>query len=326
MMMKENLNLFFMFCGQGSQYAGMGSGLLEADERYLSYLERCSEYLGEDLKSIVFDKNGKGSMLQDTRYSQLAIYSLSTAIGDYLKNELSLGTSDVNAVIGHSLGDYSALEFCGFYDFKKGLDIVNMRSELMSRANRKSQGMMAAVLGVGIGRLSSLLEKSGRQVYIANHNDNGQIVISGLKKEIIDTIGFLKDNDVRKIIPLKVNIASHCPLMREVSDKLYEYVENKVVFNDPLLDFYSSTELKFIGKDDVAQCLRNQLTNPIRWVESIERIIKDDSIFIEVGPGKVLSKILKSLIRHLKVENIKIFDTDSMDNIQNAIDHIKEVK
>lgn len=322
----KDFKLFLMFCGQGSQYIGMGKDFFANNKGYTAYLDECSHIIGEDISDIIYDRNEKGGLLKDTKYSQLAIYCLSSAIGDYIKTNLDLATTDVYAVLGHSLGDYSALSFCRSFDYKDGIKLVEKRGAMMSEENKSSQGMMAAVLGIEKDRLSLLLEKSGRPVYIANHNDYRQIVISGLKKDILYVIDFLKDNKVRKVIPLKVNIASHCPLMKDVSDGLYRYIEGSMDFNEPCFSFYSSTELKFLKKEDIALCLKDQLINPIRWVDSIQNLIGQRSIFVEIGPGNVLSRIVSSISKKIGLEDIKIFDTDNQDNIDNALEYIKEVK
>jgi len=185
--------------------------------------------------------------------------------------------------------------------------------------------MMAAVVGLDISRLTDMINESGKKVYIANHNDHKQIVISGIKDDVIQLISFLKEKGIRRVIPLKVNIASHCPLMEEVSERLYEYIDKNIDFKDSETAFYSSTELKFLDKEDIPICLKKQLTSPIRWVDSIENLADEKSMFIEIGPGNILSKIVKNIVKKADYKDIEVLNTDSYEQIEHVINYIKEV-
>jgi [acyl-carrier-protein] S-malonyltransferase len=317
---KNKRKTVLMFPGQGSQYAGMGMEYLDLLNKTNNYFEAASELLKEDLIEIISGGNERSQKLENTFYSQVSIFTLSAAISDYLSKEKYIDGACVFAVAGHSLGDYAALYTSGFFDFKKGLDIVACRGQLMSEANDKMDGMMAAVLGTDYQTLKNLLDHYRTEfkgdVYPANYNDYSQIVISGKRKDMEKAIEFLKEKGVRKILPLKVKIASHTPLMKEVSEKLGEYLSN-ITFNEPGIDFYSSTSMIYTKKEEVRSVMEQQLLIPINWVGSIEYFLSNEvNTFIEIGPGKVLSGLVKR-IADKNSKDVLIFNTDKLADLNN---------
>ncbi len=166
------------FPGQGSQFEKMGQQFLRFNSKYSDYFDKASEVLKRDLPGIINGED-KNNNLNDTRFSQVAIFCLSSALFDYLTGELSLGKKYIDTILGHSLGEYSALYGCGAYTFEKGLALVKYRGEIMSEADKTARGMMAAVLGTGAELIEDVLQKYKDKVFIANYNDHTQIVISG---------------------------------------------------------------------------------------------------------------------------------------------------
>ncbi len=305
-----------MFPGQGSQQQNMGIGFLEKNQEYFSYFELCSSLLGVDIIDII--KN-KPHLLNQTGYSQPAIFSLSCAIFDYMDKEVCL-SEKAGTSIGHSLGDYSALYGCGAFSFDKGLDVVIERARLMAEENKRSQGMMAAVLGIGPEKINQLIQILKLDVYIANYNHHTQTVISGESKYIKEAIRLFKENGIKKIIPLKVGVASHCPLMSKISTKLRDYMYRELdilPFNFP---FYSSTENSFITEEEVRKNLEGQLVKPIRWLDSVIRLLEDGfDTFIEVGPNNVLCKLVKTIAGQAGF-------MISLYNLENAEELFKKIK
>lgn len=195
----------------------------------------------------------------------------------------------------------------------------------MSEANEKMDGMMAAVLGTEYRTLESLLldykNKFNEEVYLANYNDYSQIVISGRRSNMGKAIEFLKENGVRKVIPLKVKIASHTPLMQDVSEKLGKHFTN-IVLNDPQINFYSSTSLIYAKKEEIKSVMQEQLVIPINWVGSIEYFLNHEvNTFIEIGPGRVLSGLVKR-IADKDSKNVLIFNTDKLSDLNNLIENL----
>jgi len=356
--------VILMFPGQGSQFIGMGSEFLNAKKDYTKYFDIAGDAFGDNLLNVINNKDGRGELLDKTQYSQIAIYSLSCALNDYLFNQTCFEKSSVKAVVGHSLGDYSALYSSGAFDFRQGAELVAYRGKLMAdfakstlpsgqtdtenpnnitSVNDNISGiilptdteinsappentggppnkmMMAAVIGSDFETIESVLKDFNRKVFIANYNDYSQIVISGMAEEVLKAGEEIKSKGAKRFIPLKVSIASHCPLMKEVSLSLGKYISGKFKeFPDLNFKFFSSTELSFIDKNRIKEALVSQLINPVRWVNAIEEILTDDvAALIEVGPGKVLSGLVKRIAAKLGREDIMIFNMDSLNEISN---------
>lgn len=323
----KNENKFVLvFPGQGSQHELMGSDFLNAHNKYLKYFEISSEIIGRDLLGIINNKDGSATgLLDQTQFCQIAIYSLSCALNDYLIDSLNFSKSNIGAVIGHSLGDYGALYSSGAFDYRQGALIVAYRGKMMGSIGREleertgKEMMMAAVLGAEISSVENVLVKYKDSVFLANYNDYSQVVISGIKEDIIKAGEDLKSAGAKRVIELKVNIASHCPLMREASIKLAEYFEaNSIVFGKSEIDFFSSTEVAYVKENEVKGALARQLINPVQWVESIENLLNSGfRRFIEVGPGKVLSGLIKRIASKLGYEGVIILNTDSLYDLEN---------
>lgn len=312
-----------MFPGQGSQSENMGQRFLRFNNRYIKYFEDAGKIAGSDILNIIKGKD-PGNSLADTKYAQIAIFCLSCAVFDYLKDDLGMDMDSVETMMGHSLGEYSALYAAGVYDFKDGAGLVAYRGTIMSEADKSAKGMMAAVLGTEAGPISEVLEGFKDRVFIANYNDYTQIVISGYEEDVKKAIAALKDKGIKKVIPLKVNIASHCPIMKDVSERLGKYMDEKIYPADPVLPFLSTTEVKYVGSDGVKDTLTGQLVNPIKWVESVESCLERGiNTFIEIGPGKVLSGLVMRIARKNKRE-VNVMNTGSLEDIEDLINKLQE--
>jgi len=324
---KENSNnlkgIAFIFPGQGSQYINMGKEFLDVNSKYKEYFEISSKIVDRDIIKIINGED-KSSSLEDTRFSQISIYSLSCALNDYITGDLPVSKKYIKMVAGHSLGEYSALYSSGAYNYEQGARLVGFRGKIMSKADKSAKGMMAAVLGADIGIIADTLSNYKDKVFIANHNDYAQVVISGYENDVKRAILDLNKNGAKKIIPLKVNIASHCPLMKEVSDSLEKFIEENINFEDMELPFFSATEVAYKDKDDIKKTLTGQLINPIRWVDSIEYLLNQNiKIFIEIGPGKVLSGLIGRIARK-NSKDVIILNTNKMEDIKKLIDTLKK--
>ena len=312
-----------IFPGQGSQFEKMGQQFLRFNSKYLNYFEKAAEVLKKDLLGIVNGED-KDNSLNDTRFSQVAIFCLSSVLLDYLIGELSLGKKYIDTIMGHSLGEYSALYGCGAYTFEKGLDLVTYRGELMSAADKNTKGMMVAVLGAELDLIEDILQDYKDKVFIANHNDYTQIVISGYEDEVVKAMSDLKEKGIKKVIPLKVNIASHCPLMSTVSESLGGFIEASINFSGPKIPFLSTTEVSYRDGKDIKETLKGQLINPIKWVDSIGFLLERGvDTFIEIGPGKVLSGLTARIARKHK-KDVTVLNTSDLGDIENTISKLQE--
>ncbi len=312
-----------MFPGQGSQYISMGKEFLDANDSYRKYFDVSSEVVGEDILKVIEDGD-EGNSLEDTLFSQISIYSLSCALNDYLVNDLSISRKYIHTVLGHSLGEYSALYSSGAYSFRQGAKLVGYRGAIMSETNRSTRGMMAAVLGTDISIIEDVLGTFTGRVFIANYNDYSQIVISGYESAVMEVVEELKSRGAKKVIPLRVHIASHSPLMEQVSDKLGEFIEENIEFADMKLPFFSTTEVSYRNKDDIKKILTGQLTSPIRWVDSVEYLLGSGiGIFIEVGPETVLSRLVSRIAKRSE-RDVIVLNTDQVEDIENLKNALKK--
>jgi [acyl-carrier-protein] S-malonyltransferase len=334
-------NIAFMFPGQGSQYINMGMDFLNGNKKYFDYLDISSNFLGKNLKKTINNENDMGILLDDTRFAQITIFSISCALNDFLLNDCKINSVKIKTVIGHSLGDYSALYCCNAFNYSRGAEFVTFRGNLMGsytqagsniQANtmdsKNKKMTMAAVLGSDFKTISDVLEDYRGRVFIANYNDYSQIVISGYSDDVLQASENIKVRGAKRVIPLKVSIASHCPLMKDASIRLNDYItenfNNTNGFNNLRFNFFSSTEVKEIGKNEIKKVLVNQLFTPVNWVESIERLLSNNiNIFIEIGPGKVLAGLIKRIVSAKVItqseQGISIFNTDTLDDIESLL-------
>jgi [acyl-carrier-protein] S-malonyltransferase len=301
----------------------MGGEFLDTFSNYEEYFEISGEIIGMDLPKII-NGTGDNNLLDDTRYSQISIYTLSCAINDYIMNDLSINRAYIDTIMGHSLGDYSALYSSGVYDFKKGAELVWYRGVVMSEINKTTRGMMAAVIGTDVHLIEEVLCRFKDRVFIANYNNYRQIVISGYEEAVKEAIEELKLKGSGKIIPLNTGTASHCPLMSGASTEIERFIDKNIEFKDMDLPFFSTTEVSYIKKEEIKNTLTGQLINPVRWVDSIEYMLrKGASIFIEAGPGKVLSGLVGRIARENNRE-VTVLNTDKMGDIESLKKILKE--
>lgn len=274
----------FVFPGQGSQFVGMGKGLAE------KYLDQANEILGFDLKKIVLE--GPEEELKRTEIQQPAIFTISVAALDRLATRDS---RPATVVAGHSLGEYSALYAAGSISFEDGVKIVHLRGKFMQEAVPTGEGAMAALLGGEREAIIQICAEVGN-VWPANFNCPGQIVISG-KKEAVETAGEkLKAAGVKKIIPLAVSAPFHCPLMQPAADKLKAELD-KIEIKDAKIPVIANvTASPVTGGEEIRNLLVKQVTSPVLWEDSVRKMIADGvTRFIEVGPGKVLCGLIKKI-------------------------------
>jgi len=285
----------FVFPGQGSQSVGMGKDLAEKQ------LDRANAVLGFDLKKIVLE--GPEEELKKTAIQQPAIFAVSAAMFDRLSSLVPRPSS----LAGHSLGEYSALYAAGVISFEDGVKTVNLRGQFMQEAVPAGQGAMAALLGGDRAAITSICKEVGN-VWPANFNSPGQVVISGTKEGIDKAAEKLKAAGVKKIIPLAVSAPFHCPLMQPAADKLAVQLE-KITFKDASVPVYANVTAKPVTSGtEIKQLLVKQVTGSVLWEDSIIKMIADGTTsFVEVGPGKVLAGLIKKINAGVEVKSYDEF-------------------
>ena len=275
----------FIFSGQGSHRPGMSLNLYNTFQLAKDRIELSNKILGYDISEIMF--SAEENVLRQTQYAQPAIFIHSTIIFDLIKDQ-----KECVAVAGHSLGEFSALYANNFFDFETGLQIVDVRAKAMHECELNNPGKMSAVIGASIDKIQTICDSVDCQ--IANINSDSQIVISGseesidLASESLKTIG-------AKVIPLSVSGAFHSKLMSEAKNKLTDII-NISRFNEvssPIVSNFNARPNRSI--EEIKHALIEQIDNPVQWSKSIKSLSELSNEFVEIGPKKVLSNIIKKI-------------------------------
>ena len=306
--------LAFIFPGQGSQEVGMGKDLIEnykeADELF-DEAKLALKDEGIDLKKLCIE--GPEEELTKTINSQPAVLTLSIILYKLLqKNNIN-----PDIVAGHSLGEYSALVAASSIEFKEAVRLVRKRGQYMQTATPLGTGSMVAIISYKKENIEELIKKVFKfgTIEIANYNSPYQIVVSG-KREVIDQLLILGEGEEEvNIVPLKVSAPFHSSLMKKAKDNLAGYIEN-VNIQDPQIPVICNVTADYVKtKEEIKGALIEQVTHPIKWVDTIKRIYSEEGInyFIEVGPGNVLKKLIKQILPKAKVYNV--CDSESLERV-----------
>ena len=288
----------FIFPGQGSQIVGMGKDLFESYPMAREMYTEADKILGIEISRISFE--GPEETLKQTQYTQPALYVHSMIVSALIQERGLRGA----ATAGHSLGEFSALAFAGVYDFETGLKLVQKRAQLMKDANKNNSGMMAALIGLDSDTVIRVCEraKSSGMVQPANFNSPGQIVISGLRAGVEKAMELAKAEGAKRVLELPVTGAFHSPLMKETAD-LFSQELDALTFKKPSVPVYSNvTAEKITSSQSVSDLLYRQLTHSVRWIETIQNMVKDGiSEFIEIGAGRVLAGLVKRIDNSVEI-------------------------
>ena len=300
-----------VFPGQGSQKVGMGSDLYNKFESTKELFKKADEILGYKISNLIL--SGPQEKLNQTTFTQPAIYLISCAICDILKKETEFFHNKFNFFAGHSLGEYTALTTADAITLEQGLLLLKNRGEAMQSAVPLGEGGMLAVLGVETEEIKNIIKENFESIkcYLANDNSNGQIILSGKNNELDKFALNLKERKIKNI-KLPVSAPFHCELMREATIKM-ENLINDQEFEDPKIKVVSNvTAEAYKNIDQIKQLLIKQIESPVRWRESIQYMIdQGTNTFVEIGPGKVLSGLIKRINKEVKVLNI-----DTLEDIQ----------
>jgi [acyl-carrier-protein] S-malonyltransferase len=293
-----------IFPGQGSQLVGMGKDLHAKYALVKDLFKNADEILGIPLSKLIFE--GPKETLDLTENTQPAIFLLSYSIFMLAKKEFNIDLNKANFFAGHSLGEYSALASAGSLSFTDTLKILKIRGKTMQSALPKGKGGMVAVLGSKIDIIENIIEenKSKYQCFIANDNSEGQIVVSGNMSDLEKLILDLKGNSIKNI-KLPVSAPFHCKLMSKATITMKEEI-NKLKFEEPKNILISNVTGKEIhNAEELKNLLVEQIESRVRWRESVLLMInKGVRNFIEIGPGKVLSGLVKRIDKNVKVSAI----------------------
>ena len=293
-----------IFPGQGSQIVGMGKDFFEKHEIVKKLFKEADETLEFNLSKLILD--GPKNELDLTINTQPAIFLISYSIFQVVKRDFNIDLNEAKYFAGHSLGEYSALSCAGYLNFGETIKILRLRGDAMQNSVPKGEGGMLAILGLKINELEKILQdnQNNFEAQIANDNSDGQIVLSGKTKDIQILSEFLKDKKIKNI-KLPVSAPFHCNLMSKATEVMTKELQ-KLNFKQSkniLISNVTANEISNI--EDLKGLLIKQIEKRVRWRETILYMInKGVSQFIEIGPGKVLSGLVKRIDKDVKISSI----------------------
>jgi [acyl-carrier-protein] S-malonyltransferase len=293
-----------IFPGQGSQIVGMGKEFFDKFDLVKNLFKEADETLNFSISKLILE--GPKEELDLTINTQPAIFLISYSIYNIIAKEFNIDLSKAKYFAGHSLGEYSALSCAGYLSFSDTLKILRIRGDAMQNSVPKGQGGMVAVLGSTVEIIEKILKENEKNfnVQIANDNSEGQIVLSGKVEDLDKLIKVLKENSIKNI-KLPVSAPFHCSLMSKATNIMNNELnklnfiqgENKLISN--------VTAKEIIDTDELKNLLIKQIENRVRWRESVINMVNNNiNHFIEIGPGKVLSGLVKRINKEVKIDTI----------------------
>lgn len=310
----------WLFPGQGAQYVGMGREFAQAFSIARETFEEADELLGEELSKIIFE--GPEELLKQTRYSQLAIFVTSVALLRTLQQQMPDCKPAICA--GLSLGEYTALFASNRISFEQGIHLVRERARLMHEACEKTRGGMAAVLGLDGAVIEEAL--SGiEEIWVANYNTPGQIVISGTEKGVEQATSALKAKGAKRVLPLAVHGAFHSGLMLSAQEGLAPFVAQAPFNEKTSIEFVMNVPGNFVETaEEIRKNLILQVTHSVRWHQGIQAIeTKGADLYLEIGPGKTLTGMNQKI--RTNAPTLSLEKVSDLDEIARQLDLLVKV-
>ena len=293
-----------IFPGQGSQIVGMGKEFFDKYNLVKELFREADNSLGISLSKIIME--GPKEELDLTINTQPAIFLISYSIFQVIKKEFNIDLNQAKYFAGHSLGEYSALSSANYLNFSDTIKLLRIRGDAMQNAVPKGEGGMLAVLGSTVEIIEDILKENQNNfsAQIANDNSQGQIVLSGKNNNLVKLIDVLKSKNIKNI-KLPVSAPFHCQLMNKATDVMKKEIEKANFQNSKNILISNVTANEISDKEELKKLLIDQIENRVRWRESVINMInKGIQQFIEIGPGKVLSGLVKRIDKNVKINTI----------------------
>jgi [acyl-carrier-protein] S-malonyltransferase len=303
-----------IFPGQGSQTIGMGKSFFENSEIAREMFKNAGERIGVNFEKLLFEEN---EQLAQTAYTQPAILLVSV-IAYKLFQETNQTIPEF--FLGHSLGEFSALCASGAINYVDAVELVHKRGSLMQSACESIEAGMMALIGLDDASVEKVCEDAraeGKKVWAANYNQDGQIVVAGLKVDLVAMESRFKEAGAKRAILLNMSVASHCDLLEAAQTPLEEVMNGMITENFTAPIISNVTTKPYSTKDKAIALLKDQLVKPVRYKQSIEAIAGDIDLFIEFGNGNVLKGLNKKIVKD--VDTLNISDIESLNAVLEAL-------
>ena len=302
--------LVFLFPGQGSQYVGMGKAFYEEYQEVRDLFARANKILEMDMEQLCFE--GPEDKLVLTHHVQPAITLINMACAMVLRHR----GVEVAAAAGHSLGEYSALHLAGVIDERAVLELVRLRGQLMQEAADKQPGAMAAILNLPAEKIDEVCETC--EIEMANYNSPGQVIVSGVEESVLRAMEICSDAGAKRCVRLNVSGPWHSRCMVMAKERFEPELAQRL-FLDPKIPVVANVDADYVRDGKGArENLVQQLCAPVRWQQSIERLINDGhQRFVEVGPKKVLRGLMRQIDRNVEVYNVE--DPESLETFVKVV-------
>ena len=308
------MKISLIFPGQGSQFVGMGKDFYNSFNTVKDTFAKLDDTLRRPLSNVIF--SGAEEELSNTINSQPSIMSTSIAIYNVIIEEGFVDKSSISCVAGHSLGEYSALVVNESLTIEDSIKLLDVRSRAMQESMPVGTGGMAALIGKSLNEIDEILPELNRhgKVFIANDNANGQVVLSGE----IGAINFICENyrdfKIKRAVKLPVSAPFHCELINSASEKLGNVMSNQK-FDEFIFPLYSNVTAEQCDNSIIKDLLVRQVVSRVKWRESVENMIRDDiNFFIEIGPGNILTNLIKRINK--EVAAISISAVEDLEKIR----------